>query len=79
MVSAELESIRLSLPADARPSLWVRLLPAIVGGVALVVYARTLMPGIAFGDWGEMQTVAHVLGVAHPTCYPTYIMLAWLA
>ena len=78
MVSAEPESIRLSLPADARPSLWVRLLPAIVGGVALVVYARTLMPGIAFGDWGEMQTVAHVLGVAHPTGYPTYIVLAWL-
>jgi len=36
------------------------------------------MPGIAFGDWGEMQTVAHVLGVAHPTGYPTYIVLAWL-
>jgi len=26
-----------------------------------------------------MQTVAHVLGVAHPTGYPTYILLAWLA
>ena len=37
------------------------------------------MPGIAFGDWGEMQTVPHVLGVAHPTGYPTYILLAWLA
>ena len=37
------------------------------------------MPGMAFGDWGEMQTVPHVLGVAHPTGYPTYILLAWLA
>jgi transmembrane protein TMEM260 (protein O-mannosyltransferase) len=49
-----------------------------VGLVALVVYLRTLLPGIAFGDWGEMQTVPHVLGVAHPTGYPTYILLAWL-
>jgi hypothetical protein len=52
---------------------------AAVSAVALVVYLRTLMPGVAFGDWGEMQTVPHVLGVAHPTGYPTYILLAWLA
>jgi hypothetical protein len=25
-----------------------------------------------------MQTVPHVVGVAHPTGYPTYILLAWL-
>jgi Protein O-mannosyl-transferase TMEM260-like len=55
------------------------LAPAIVGAVSFVVYLRTLLPGIAFGDWGEMQTVPHVLGVAHPTGYPTYILLAWLA
>jgi hypothetical protein len=53
--------------------------PAIVGAVTFVVYLRTLMPGIAFGDWGEMQTVPHILGIAHPTGYPTYILLAWLA
>ena len=53
--------------------------PVIVGAVSFVVYLRTLLPGIAFGDWGEMQTVPHVLGVAHPTGYPTYILLAWLA
>ena len=56
-----------------------RLAPAIVGAIALVVYALTLMPGMAFGDWGEMQTVPHVLGIAHPTGYPTYIVLSWLA
>ena len=79
MASAEPESIRLGSPADAGPSRPARLMPPIVGGVALVVYWRTLMPGIAFGDWGEMQTVAHVLGVAHPTGYPTYIVLTWFA
>src|SRR2546423_5472143 len=26
-----------------------------------------------------MQTVPHVLGVAHPTGYPTYVLVAWLA
>ncbi len=45
--------------------------------MALAVYSRTLLPGIAFGDWGEMQTVPHVLGVAHPTGYPTYIVVSW--
>ena len=56
-----------------------RLAPAVVAGVALIVYGRTLLPGIAFGDWGEMQTVSHVLGVAHPTGYPSYVLLGWLA
>ena len=49
------------------------------GTIAFAAYVRTLLPGMAFGDWGEMQTVPHVLGVAHPTGYPTYIGLAWLA
>ena len=35
------------------------------------------MPGAAFDDWGEMQTVPHVLGVSHPTGYPTYMLTAW--
>jgi len=78
MAFADPESLRLTPPADARSSRLARLVPAVVGAVALVVYARTLMPGIAFGDWGEMQTVAHVLGVAHPTGYPVYVVLAWL-
>ncbi len=55
------------------------LAPAIAGAIAFVVYVRTLLPGIAFADWGEMQTVPHVLGVAHPTGYPTYVVLAWFA
>ena len=62
---------------DESPRPW--LAPAIVGGVTFAVYARTLLPGMAFGDWGEMQTVPHVLGVAHPTGYPTYILVSWIA
>ncbi len=51
---------------------------AVAGAIAVVVYVRTLLPGMAFGDWGEMQSVPHVLGVAHPTGYPTYVVLSWL-
>jgi hypothetical protein len=51
--------------------------PAAVVAIALLVYLRTLLPGMAFDDWGEMQTVPHVLGVAHPTGYPTYVLVAW--
>jgi hypothetical protein len=52
---------------------------AFVAIVSLAVYALTLLPGMAFGDWGEMQTVPHVLGIPHPTGYPTYVLLSWLA
>ena len=52
--------------------------PAMVTLVALGLYLATLMPGMAFDDWGEMQSVPHVLGVAHPTGYPTYLLTAWL-
>jgi hypothetical protein len=55
------------------------MVPILAGLIGLIVYVRTLLPGMAFGDWGEMQTVPHVLGVAHPTGYPTYIVVSWLA
>ena len=67
------------LPAtELRRRMSGRLAPATVVLLALAVYVATLMPGQAFDDWGEAQTVPHVLGVAHPTGYPTYILAAWL-
>lgn len=72
----------VSLPAASRRAplaRLARLAPPLVGAISLGVYARTLLPGMAFGDWGEMQTVPHVLGVAHPTGYPTYLVLGWFA
>ena len=56
----------------------MRLAPVLVFAASLALYLRTLLPGMAFDDWGEMQTVPHVLGIAHPTGYPTYILTAWL-
>ena len=60
------------------PSLGARLAPVFVFAASLALYLRTLLPGMAFDDWGELQTVPHVLGIAHPTGYPTYILTAWL-
>jgi hypothetical protein len=59
-------------------SLGARLAPLFVFAASLALYVRTLLPDMAFDDWGEMQTVPHVLGIAHPTGYPTYIITAWL-
>lgn len=69
----------MRLTPPPRATTLARFVPLVVGVVAFVAYTRTLLPGMAFGDWGEMQTVPHVLGVAHPTGYPTYLVLSWLA
>lgn len=37
------------------------------------------MPGVGFWDTGEFQTVLPVLGTAHPTGYPTYVLIGWVA
>ena len=47
--------------------------------VAMVLYARTLLPDVGLWDTAEFQTIGPVLGIAHPTGYPTYTLLAWLA
>ncbi len=49
-----------------------------VFGVALVLYARTLLPDVGLWDTAEFQAIGTTLGVAHPTGYPTYTLLAWL-
>ncbi len=53
--------------------------PAVTFVAALAVYVRTLMPGVAFWDTAEYQTVGPVLGIAHPTGFPSYTLLSWLA
>jgi hypothetical protein len=63
------------------PAKGSRALPAValaVGLAALAVYVRTLLPGVAFGDWAEMQQVPYQLGIAHPTGYPLAILVGKL-
>ncbi|MBX3028632.1 MAG: DUF2723 domain-containing protein [Chloroflexi bacterium] len=56
------------------------LVPAgLVGIGAFALYLRTLMPGLGFWDTGEFQALGPVLGIAHPTGYPSYTLLLWLA
>jgi hypothetical protein len=55
-------------------------LPAVLVGVVAFVAARlAMMPGLGYWDTAELQVVAPVLGTAHPTGYPTYVLLGWVA
>jgi hypothetical protein len=47
--------------------------------VALLLYVPTLQPDVGTWDTAEFQAIGPVLGIAHPTGYPTYTLLAWLA
>jgi hypothetical protein len=55
----------------------------LVGGLVLVLslalYVPTLMPDLGTWDTAEFQAIGPVLGIAHPTGYPSYTLLAWLA
>ena len=62
---------RLALPA------W--LAAVAVGVIAVGLSLWRLMPGLGFWDTAEFQTVLPVMGTAHPTGYPTYVLVGWLA
>lgn len=53
--------------------------PIVAGVVAFALAAAALLPGVSFWDTAEFQTVGPLLGTAHPTGYPTYVILGWLA
>jgi hypothetical protein len=56
------------------------LLPAaIVAAGTLLLDTRTLLPDVSVWDTAEFQAIGPVLGIAHPTGYPSYTLLAWLA
>ena len=38
-----------------------------------------MLPGVAFWDTGELQAVGPLMGTAHPTGFPTYVLIGWLA
>ena len=46
---------------------------------ALVVYRATMLPGIGAWDTAEVQTVPPLLGTMHPTGFPAFVVLGWLA
>jgi transmembrane protein TMEM260 (protein O-mannosyltransferase) len=62
---------------DRRILAWV----APIGVAAFVVLNAWsgVMPGVGYWDTGEFQTVLPILGTAHPTGYPTYVLLGFIA
>lgn len=59
-----------------------RVAPPILATALFVVYLTTLAPGVTWAnagaDSGDFIAAAATLGVAHPTGYPTYLLLARL-
>ncbi len=53
--------------------------PLAVAGLVIVNAWSGLMPGVGFWDTGEFQTVLPIMGTAHPTGYPTYVLLGFIA
>jgi hypothetical protein len=53
--------------------------PVAVGIVAFAAARLAMLPGVGYWDTGELQVVAPVLGTAHPTGFPTYVLLGWIA
>jgi hypothetical protein len=49
-----------------------------VGFVALGGYLATLHGSVSFWDTGELETVPYMLGIAHPTACPSFVLLGWL-
>ena len=73
-------SAAVSGPPRAPYPRLVAVLPALA--VAAIVVSNGwsgVMPGVAFWDTGEFQTVLPILGTAHPTGYPTYVLLGFVA
>ena len=56
---------------------WVAAL--VVGIGVFAIYRATLLPGLGAWDTGEAQTVLPVLGTMHPTGFPAYTIIGWLA
>jgi hypothetical protein len=54
-------------------------LPALLSGaIALIIFLLTASHDVQLIDSGELAVVAYTLGIAHPTGYPLYTLLARL-
>ncbi len=63
------------------PASWSRTPVARYGALVLLIAAAFFLISaqrdVAFWDTGEMQTVPWILGIAHPTGFPAFVLLGW--
>jgi len=52
---------------------------ALVAGIVLVAARSAMLPGLAYWDTAELQTIGPLMGTGHPSGFPTYALLGWLA
>jgi hypothetical protein len=72
--------LRPALDRLTRPEVLVAATaPAAAAALTLLLIVPTVAPGVLSWDTAEFQTVGPVLGTAHPTGYPSYVILGWLA
>lgn len=65
--------------APSRLGHWLTILaPLAVAGLVIGVIWPGLMPDVGYWDTAEFQTILPIMGTAHPTGYPTYVLLGWL-
>lgn len=64
-----------SAPGRAIEALWALAL----GLAAFFMYLPTIAPSVTWGDSGELQLLAHRLGVPHPPGYPLLLLLNGMA
>ena len=69
----------LRRPGRTRDFALAAFAPLLSAAVTLWLVIPTLAPGVASWDTAEFQTVGPVMGTAHPTGYPAYVVLGWIA
>lgn len=80
MAGERVSSLKRDLGRLAEPEfLGALAAPAAAAAATLLFVIPTLAPTVGFWDTAEFQTVGPVLGTAHPTGYPSYVILGWLA
>jgi 4-amino-4-deoxy-L-arabinose transferase-like glycosyltransferase len=77
VVGNAMRSVATSVADRSLALAWVAALG--VGAIALGLSVWRVMPGLGFWDTAEFQMVLPVMGTAHPTGYPTYVLIGWFA
>ncbi|MGC8781437.1 MAG: protein O-mannosyl-transferase family, partial [Anaerolineae bacterium] len=75
VVVAGLARVRDAISTMACKAIVVATLPALGG---LLLYLRTLAPGVYVSDFAEFQYQPLRLGLPHPNGFPFYMLLGWL-